>query len=130
MIFAHSLVFRSIRAQISSGLAATPSYQPTPFFEQIAEDERIWRSGYAMARAALLLCHQRDTQESRLFVPSHYRRPILFGHHQWVRPLSCWKLPNHGRVILQRLLIFHDLSFAEARAKEIGRYAVLALSAW
>lgn len=121
------LVFRSIRAQISSGLAATPIINPTPFFEQIAEDERI---------LALGLCDG----EGRL----------LYATSAMPKTFACSSLPasatdtfsvitsGPGRYHVgsfaitveassSRLLIFHDLSFAEARAKEIGRYAVLAL---
>lgn len=121
------LVFRSIRAQVTSGLAATPVINPTPFFEQLAEDERILALGLCDAEGRLLYatsampktvtCAELSTSATDTF------SVIISGssrYHVGSFPITSGASPN-------RLLIFHDLGFVDARAKEMRRYAILAL---
>ncbi|MCB1545855.1 MAG: trehalose-6-phosphate synthase, partial [Rhodoblastus sp.] len=47
------LVFRSVRDQVASGLAATPGVDLTPYFNRLAEDERILALGYCTREGKL-----------------------------------------------------------------------------
>ncbi len=48
------LLFRSIRDQITAGIITTPTVDLTPFFERLAEDERLLGLGFCTASRQLL----------------------------------------------------------------------------
>ncbi len=121
------LVFRSIRNQVSSGLAATPVIDPVPFFEQLAGDERLIALGFCDQTGSLVYttrempegisCKQLPVAKSDTFAA----RSTPAGRvHIGIFPISAGPASGH-------LLIVHDLAFVDARAAKARKYVILAL---
>ncbi len=121
------LVFRSIRTQVTSGLAATPVVNPTPFFEQLAEDERILALGLCdvggQLQYATRLMPKSVTCAGLPAAAMDTFSVISSGadrYHVGIFPLGTGEAAP-------RLLILHDLGFVDVRAGEVRRYTILAL---
>lgn len=121
------LVFRSIRNQVSSGLAATPFVDPVPFFEQLAEDERLIGLGFCDQTGSLVYTTRAlpaGISCKRLPLAKTDTFATISGpsdrFHVGILPFSAGPASGH-------LLIIHDLSFVDARAAKARLYAVLAV---
>ena len=122
------LVFRSVRDQVASGLAATPGVDLTPYFNRLAEDERILALGYCTREGKLefatkLLPRTIDCKQFARAATDTSKVVSQDGHriHVAVFPLSA------GPGMKGHLLILHDLSYADGRTRKARVYVTLAL---
>ena len=120
------LVFRSIRDQVASGIAAKPDFDPLPFFERLAEDERILALGFCTSQGQLryatkllpkpVTCGSLKLDKETFKIVTDAGRRIHVGAF----PITTGTVTGH-------LLVLHDLTYADARAKQARFYSVLAL---
>ncbi|WP_202801949.1 alpha,alpha-trehalose-phosphate synthase (UDP-forming) [Rhodovulum sp. PH10] len=121
------LIFRSIRDQVSAGLAATPGFDLRPFFERLTEDERILALGFCTESGELryatkqmpasVTCNSLSRTKSDTF-----SRVVDHGRDIYVSvfPITSGTVSGH-------LLVLHDLAFVDERAREARYYTVLAV---
>ncbi len=121
------LVFRSIRDHVAVGIAAKPGFDLVPFFERLADDERILGLGFCPGAGAVkfatrslprtVTCDsvKRDRSDTFATITDGGRRI-----HVSAFPLSTAAVSGH-------LLILHDLTYIDQRARSAELYAVLAL---
>ncbi|MDX2201618.1 MAG: trehalose-6-phosphate synthase [Hyphomicrobiaceae bacterium] len=121
------LVFRSIRDQVAVGIAAKPDFDLIPFFERLAEDERILALGYCtdqgqlryatklLPKAVTCASIKRDKSDTVATVADAGRRI-----HVSAFPITAGSATGH-------LLVLHDLAYIDERAREARLYSVLAL---
>jgi len=124
-----SLVFRSIHDSVVRGLEIKPQFKLGPYFEELAEDERILALGYCDAQGKLryatkdmpksVACPGPETNAVRgdSFYRTSYR-----GH-----PVSVAVFPLAEKEGGGQLLVLHDLTFIQQRAQEAELYMALAL---
>lgn len=121
------LVFRSIRDQVAVGIAVKPDFDLVPFFERLAEDERIQSLGFCTANGQLryatkllpkaVTCQsvKRDKSDAFVTVADAGKRIHVSSF-----PITAGSSTGH-------LLVLHDLSYIDDRAREAQFYSVLAL---
>ena len=121
------LVFRSIRDQVTVGIAAKPDFDLIPFFERLAEDERILALGFCSEQGQLryptkllpksVTCERVRRGKTDTFATvSEAGRRI----HVSAFPITAGTVTGH-------LLVLHDLAYIDERVKEARFYSVLAL---
>ncbi len=122
------LVFRSIRERVALGLAAKSESDLQPFFEQLAEDERLMALAYCDRSGQLLYptkefpsevrCPKAPLSDVDTFnIVREHGRPIAVA----ILPLS--RTENQGS-----LVVVHDLAYIARRAHEAEFYMALALT--
>jgi trehalose 6-phosphate synthase len=121
------LVFRSIRDQVTIGIAAKPGFDLVPFFERLAEDERILALGFCTEQGELrnatkllpksVTCAsvKRDKTDTFTTIGAAGRRVHISAF-----PITAGDVKGH-------LLVLHDLAYIDERAKEARIYSVIAL---
>ena len=121
------LVFRSIRDQVAMGIAVKQDFDLIPFFERMAEDERIQALGFCTNQGQLryatrllpkpVTCQtiKRDKSDTFATVADAGKRI-----HVSAFPITAGTITGH-------LLVLHDLSYIDERARDARRYSVLAL---
>ncbi len=121
------LVFRSIRDQVAMGIAAKPDFDLIPFFERLAEDERILALGFCTNDGQLLYA-------TKLLSKSVTCQNIQRGNSDTFATVSdagkrihVSSFPITAGATTGRLLVLHDLTFIDDRAREARIYSVLAL---
>jgi len=122
-----SLVFRSIHDSVARGLEIKPKFTLQPYFEELAEDERLLALGYCDADGVLryatkdmpksVKCSEKGTLHS-----DSYYRTTYHG-----RPVSVAEFPLSEKEGGGELLVLHDLTFIQRRAHEAELYMALAL---
>lgn len=122
------LVFRSVRDQVASGLAATPGVDLTPYFNRLAEDERILALGYCtrdgnLEFATKLLPPTVDCSQLTRAEADTSKVVTQGGHRIHV---AVFPMPS-GTGAKGHLLILHDLSYADQRTQKARVYVTLAL---
>jgi trehalose 6-phosphate synthase len=122
-----SLVFRSIRESVKQGLELKPQFTLGPYFEQLAEDERLLALGYC------------DAEGKLLYGTRDMPKPVKCPDKSTLRGDSYYRITDNGRPISVavfplaagdgggELLVLHDLSFTQRRAHEAELYMALAL---
>ena len=121
------LVFRSIHDQVAAGIAENPESSLVPFFDRIAEDERILALGFCPEKGdvrfatkempASLRCDRLPLGKADSFSTlSEEGRRIRVS----IFPMTAGRLSGH-------LLVLHDLSFIDKREREVRLYTTLAL---
>ena len=121
------LVFRSIEDRVATAMSATEPSNLTPYFEYLAEDEKLVALGFCDEAGKL-----------------HYATKLL------PESLKCEELPrekvesfdtlrtDHGRLLVSlfpitagnkrgHVVLLHDLTFVDARAREARLYVAIAL---
>jgi trehalose 6-phosphate synthase len=121
------LVFQSIRDQVATGIAVKPDFDLIPFFERLAEDERILGLGFCPQEGQLryatrllpktLTCDsiKRDKSDTFTTLTDDGKRIHISSF-----PITAGTSTGH-------LLVLHDLSYIDDRAQEAQFYSVLAL---
>ncbi len=121
------LVFSSIRDQVATGIVLRPDFDLNPLFERLTEDERIlalaFCTGQGQLRSATRLlpasvtCQtiKRDKTDTFTTVTTAGTRI-----HVSAFPITAGTSTGH-------LLVLHDLSYIDDRAREARFYSVLAL---
>ncbi len=121
------LVFRSIHESIVAGLAAKPATDLTPFFERLAEDERLLALGYCDPEGHLVYATKEMPKavkcpgEPRTKVDTYYRL------REDDRPIGVAVFPIATAEGGGDLLVVHDLTYIARRAREAQFYMALAL---
>lgn len=121
------LVFRSIRDQVATGIAVKPDFDLIPFFERLTDDERILALGFCTEQGQLryatkllpkpVTCTKikRDKSDTFATVADAGKRI-----HVSAFPITTGAVTGH-------LLVLHDLSYIDNRAREAQFYSVIAL---
>jgi trehalose 6-phosphate synthase len=121
------LVFNSIRDQVAAGLAAAGGANLVPFFERLAEDERLLALGFCGATSRLehatklmpasITCASVERTEGDRFATAFDgAHRLLVGAF----PLSAGSVRGH-------LIVIHDLRFVDERAHKAQLYAAVAV---
>ena len=120
-------MFRSIHDSVVRGLQDKPQFKLAPYFEELAEDERLLALGYCDAEGKLLdatkdmpksvTCPEKGTVRGDNYYRTSYR-----GH-----PVSVAVFPLSAKDGGGELLVLHDLTFIQRRAHEAELYMALAL---
>lgn len=121
------LVFRSIRDQVAAGIAVKPEFDLIPFFERLTEDERILALGFCGSDGQLrypteqmpksVACEDLNRDKTDSFTTIRAGgRPV----HISAFPITAGALSGH-------LLVLHDLTYMDRRARQARFYAILAL---
>jgi trehalose 6-phosphate synthase len=121
------LIFNAIRDQVAGGLAAAGSVTLVPFFERIAQDERVLALGFCGERSQLERATKRMPGSIACASVSRTKTDTFAtvldsGHRLLVGafPLTTASARGH-------LLILHDLTFVDERAARAQFYAAIAL---
>jgi trehalose 6-phosphate synthase len=121
------LVFRSIRDQVAVGLNAVPAADLVPFFERLAEDERLLALGYCTAAGELryatkslpksVRCTDLERRKVDTFTTTTYR-----GRRTQISifPINVGTTSGH-------LLVLHDLGFVARRVREVWLFTAIGL---
>ena len=121
------LIFNTIRDQVAAGLGSTKDALLVPFFERIAEDERILALGFCGEDGRLEHATKRmsnsvqcgsviRTKVDTFATVQNDRHRLLIGAF----PMTAGSNRGH-------LIILHDLSFVDERAASARLYATVAL---
>lgn len=121
------LVFRSIRDQVAAGITTRNNFDLNPFFERLAEDERILALSFCSDQGVLqystrlfpksVACQSilRNKNDNFLIITEDKRRIHLSSF-----PVSVGTVSGH-------LIILHDLYYIDERAYQAQLYSMLAL---
>jgi trehalose 6-phosphate synthase len=122
------LIFRSIEDRVAGAIAAAEPWDLKPYFEHLAEDEKLVALGFCDEAGTLryatkllpktLKCEElpREKGESFDTLPTDHGRFLVS-----LFPIA--KGEKKGHVVL-----LHDLTFADARARQARNYVALALA--
>ncbi len=121
------LVHRSIRERVATGLIAKPESDLQPFFEQLAEDERLLALGFCSPRGQTL--YATKLMPSAVYclkspLPKVDNFKVI---HDQGPPIAVALFPLSSKEGEGSLLVVHDLLFIERRAGEAEFYMALAL---
>jgi trehalose 6-phosphate synthase len=122
-----SLVFRSIHDSVARGLEAKPQFLLGPYFEQLAEDERLLALGYCDADGQLHYATKGMPKQVKCPEPGLVRTDSYFRTNDEGRPVSVAVFPLSSKDGGGELLVLHDLTFIQKRAQEAELYMALAL---
>ncbi len=121
------LVFNSIRDQISSGFATSGGRSLMPFFERLAEDERLLALGFCGEGGQLEYATRRmPSKVTCASVPrtkSDTFTTVRDGRHRLLVgafPLTAGSVRGH-------LIVLHDLRFVDERTAAARFYSAIAL---
>ena len=121
------LVFRSIRDQVAMGIAVKPDFDLIPFFERLTEDERILALGFCtdqgQLRYATKLLPKPVTCESI----KREKTDTFASVSDAGKRIHVSAFPITAGIATGHLLVLHDLSYIDDRAREARFYSVLAL---
>ena len=121
------LVYRSIRERVVAGLSAKPEYDPQPFFEQLAEDERLLALAFCSVQGQMLYATKEMPSAVRCPKPPLPKVDTFKVIQGRGLPIALALFPLSSKEGEGSLLVVHDLSFIERRAHEAEFYMALAL---
>ena len=122
------LVFRSIRDPVVAGLDSAPAQSLGPYLERITEDERLQALGFCDSSGALRIATRAmpaaagDCRALPLLKTDSAAVVADGGKrmHVSIFPISAGAQSGH-------LLVVHDLSYTDSRARRARNYAIAAL---
>lgn len=121
------LVFRSVRDQVIVGLAAKPAFELAPFFERLSEDERILGLAFCDDRGVLM--HTTRAHPKSVDCKSVPLRKVdtfaTIPDAERRIQVSTFPLTSGG--VSGHLLVMHDLTYVDERAREARLYSILAV---
>jgi len=122
-----SLVFRAIRDSVKRGLEVKPQFTLGPYFEQLADDERLLALGYCDAEGKLLYATRNMPKSVTCPDAAAVRGDSFFRLSEGGRPIGVAVLPLTANDGGGELLVLHDLTVTQRRAHEAELYMALAL---
>ncbi len=123
-----SLVFRSIRERVAFGLAAKTESDLQPFFERLAEDERLLALAYCDNHGHLLYPTKELPKTLRCPSPPLPKVDTFSVVREGGRSISVALFPLSTTENEGSLLVVHDLTYIARRAHEAEFYVALALT--
>jgi trehalose 6-phosphate synthase len=121
------LVFNSIRDQVGTGLAGAAGTNLVPFFDRLAEDERLLALGYCGEAGRLLHATRRlpksITCASVALKKGDTFATVFDGPHR----LLVGAFPLTAGPVRGHLIVLHDLAFVDERVAAARFYAAMAL---
>jgi trehalose 6-phosphate synthase len=121
------LVFQSIREQVASDLAATPGVDLTPFFEGLAQDERLLALGFCDQHGRLLYATKQMPKSIDCASVTRAKTDTFSVISYDGRRIFVSVFPMTGGKVAGHLLVLHDLTYVDARARKASFYMVMAL---
>ena len=121
------LVYRSIRERIVTGLAAKPERDLQPFFEQLVEDERLLALGFCSPFGEMDYATKEMPDDVACPKPPLPKVDTFKVVQDQEPPIAVALFPLSAKGGQGSLLVVHDLSFIERRAREAEFYMALAL---
>ncbi|HXT08252.1 MAG TPA: trehalose-6-phosphate synthase [Roseiarcus sp.] len=122
-----SLVFRSIHDSVARGLEIKPEFTLQPYFEELAEDERLLALGYCNADGVLRYATKDMPKSVKCPEKGSLRGDSYYRVTYHGRPVSVAEFPLPDKEGGGELLVLHDLTFIQKRAHEAELYMALAL---
>jgi trehalose 6-phosphate synthase len=122
-----SLVFRSIRDSVKRGLELKPDFSLGPYFERLAEDERLLALGYCDGEGKLLYATRDMPKAVNCPEKGAVHGDSFYRITDAGRPISVAVFPLAASDGGGELLVLHDLTFTQRRAHEAELYMALAL---
>jgi trehalose 6-phosphate synthase len=121
------LVFRSVRQNLIWRMAENKTEALGPYFENLAEDERLLALGLCDRHGKLVYATKEMPQEVKCPEQTAVKTDFFGRFHLDSRPVSVAVFPLPEKDGGGDLLILHDLTFIERRAHEAEFYMALAL---
>jgi trehalose 6-phosphate synthase len=121
------LVFRSIRDQVASGMAATPGVDLVPFFERLAEDERLVALGFCTESGELKHATRLMPKSFACGDLARTKRDTFVTLSEGGERFHVSAFPLTVGTAQGYLIIVHDLTFIHERARQARFYIALAL---
>ena len=121
------LVYRSIRERVALGLAAKSESDLRPFFEALAEDERLLALGYCNVHGEMLYATTEMPADAHCPSPPLPKADTFTIIRGDSAPVALALFPLPPKEGTGSLLVVHDLSYIERRAHEAEFYMALAL---
>jgi trehalose 6-phosphate synthase len=122
------LVFRSIRDQVAIGIAATPGVDLIPFFERLAEDERLLALGFCAETGELKHATRLMPKSLTCTSVSRTRTDTFMTISEGDQRFHVSAFPLTVGAVQGHLIILHDLTFIHERAGQAQYYISLALA--
>jgi trehalose 6-phosphate synthase len=121
------LVFNSIRDQIASGLATSARVNLVPFFERLAEDERLLALGFCSENGRLEYATQRMPASITCSAVARTKVDTFMTAFDGGHRLLVGAFPLATGSVRGHLIVLHDLSFVDERASTARFYSAIAL---
>ena len=121
------LVFRSIRDQVVLGIAVKPEFDLIPFFERLTEDERILALGFCTDRGQLRYATKLLPKAITCDVVKRGKTDTFATISNSGKRIHVSAFPINAGSSTGHLLVLHDLSYIDDRAREARAYSLLAL---
>ena len=121
------LVFRSIRDQVTAGIAAKPGFDLIPFFERLAEDERILALGFCPEQGPLQFATKLLPKSITCDTVKRGKTDTFTIVSEAGRRIHVSAFPITAGTVTGHLVLLHDLAYIDERAKEARFFSVLAL---
>lgn len=121
------LIFNSIKDQVSAGLATARGESLVPFFERIAEDERVLALGFCGEGGRLEHATKRMPSTIRCDRVARPKADMFTTASDAVHPVLVGAFPMTTGSNRGHLIILHDLGFVSERASRARLYATIAL---
>jgi trehalose 6-phosphate synthase len=118
------LVFNSIRDQVAAGLATAPTANLIPFFERLAEDERLMALGYCDEAGRLLHATRRMPKSLSCTEVTRTKTDTFAARTDGGQHLLVGAFPLSTSAIRGHLIVLHDLQFIDERATRAVLYTV------
>jgi trehalose 6-phosphate synthase len=121
------LVFRSIRDQVVIGIAVKPDFDLIPFFERLTEDERILALGFCTDQGQLRYATKLLPKLVTCRTIKRAKTDTFATVSDAGKRIHVSAFPITAATATGHLLVLHDLSYIDDRAREARLYSVLAL---
>jgi trehalose 6-phosphate synthase len=121
------LVFRSIRDQVTAGIAAKPGFDLIPFFERLAQDERILALGFCPEQGPLQFATKLLPKTVTCETVKRGKTDTFTIVSEAGRRIHVSAFPITAGTVTGHLMLLHDLAYIDERAKEARFFSVLAL---
>jgi trehalose 6-phosphate synthase len=122
------LIFRSIRDQVTIGLAAAPAADLVPFFERLAEDERLLALGFCTAQGELRFATKSMPKSISCSDIERRNLTSFTAATEAGARILVSTFPINAGAGSGDLLVLHDLSFVGRRVHEVRFYTALGVA--
>jgi trehalose 6-phosphate synthase len=121
------LVFNSIRDQVASGLSAANGGNLVPFFERLAQDERLLALAFCDDSGRMAYATRRMPKQVTCGSIARAKIDTFSASAGAGHRLLVGAFPITAGAVRGHLLILHDLRFVDERAADARFYTTLAL---
>jgi hypothetical protein len=124
-----TLVFNSVREELSGLLAQGAANRIGSLFERLASDERLLAVGFCDEPGALRFGGNAMPHDVTCQTVARTDRASFSTIRSTTRPIIVASFPLSGGPVRGHLVLVHDLTFAEQRAAQAQTWIIIALAA-